>query len=1374
MPNYNLKTRYTVIPSYDVCNIPKLIFFDTAQHYMYLYVILIINIIILFFPHSGLEFRMVVLSTFESREYKEGKLLHSDSSTGFIGSVVSERTFNTVLTRAKSLFVAVGNPFYLLDAEEALVASGAQKSYCWREYLKTCADRGALIFPESKSGIVDLRGHKKLFERLFSSTPEVHRGRGEDTILQKSKEDLREKIVKWLKSNRVRLYRGKWISFRHESKQKFDDDRLQNQEVHVSPETYTLHCITSRKAEAIPLKNNQSSYRILGMKNRRGALDGAIVKVANTPSHASTYDSESKDIKKVPPLGRVIKVVQQGPEDTILCRVDEYNCNVMIPLDKKHPKFINSPHIAKVLLSGPNDGKRQASVPCFDRESLVNDDTPTLRDVIPFEDARNMLFLVLFIRWGDKFSLPLGAVIDVYPPGYSLFYAERALKAQFNIPAEDDDSFSKGDMVFEYPAPGTSTGPVPEPGPDPGEVNYPYCYTIDEPGSVTLDDALSLKYVNPAKSKASYEFAVHITSVAAHRNISSLIQHAASQGCSIYQKYKERTKRYSMLDPDVAQSMSLDEGCPRMCISVIGKAVRNRNDGSITVIDDCQLKTTVIISKAKLAYNDVEDMLILAIEDDNVIDRPRVLRLMNNYNQLPGVIPLKDQLFLLQKIALQLKNTRQGAPPNIFYACQLPKDLERNAHKYPLAHAMVEELMIWANQKVAEFMLNTPLPTILLRCQLPPVRDHNEKLENLEKILHPFRTDGTENRVKVHTAFVEQLRMAGNLTNAKNQLHLQRNYPELYSALDDFRRVQRRAHYHIVTAEDSYIEQRHYTLNCHYTHFTSPLRRCFDILVQTVLLVGLNDRNEIPVTMDQLPQMIASLNKRTANANTFEKKSYELHYALQCFKNPMYESAYVMRQDGRHISLGFFNPELKEVERVSSQVPLHALMYTPVDSNDSKGGQAIGESTVLKVSWSYRVCYFKGNANPPQFAKGSLVPVQSKTKPDPGKFAVACSYVNDTWDEGKECFKRCTFSEVLTPTMCNISNSLWSILRTSFTHTLEKGENLQKLCKELQEAQKAEIELNEERIRQSYSEEALSGSKKKNKRTSFTSTQGAFYAMKFAKVLDACEPLHVWIGASFRQKIITPTIQLVEPCPGLQLCVQHCLYPSHCFTNPAIKKASQDKYSCIVEYFDHWESALLSEAAFGATKKRDLVFLRDIDLKFKVNVFRQPSSFIMEPHFVHKDKELIEFHFSEEFVKRNWCYFEVAAGDFICARFVDNPKKDEPCRAVLHMVVEDVQDDNKDSADPYNKADVDSKVVKDKLSPKKISAKFLGDSNSIISTALKEQIVKNKGIVTCELQIMQCPVPMRLVGVHPFMYQVILDRHCSITYSTDYTLVGLN
>ena len=1277
---------------------------------------------------------MVLLSTFESRKYENGKITPLDPSVGFGSSVVSERTFNTVLTRAKSLFVAVGNPFYLLDAEEALVDSGAQKRYCWREYLKTCANHGALIF----SGSCNREEHGKLLELIFSSTPVVPQV-GEDTILLESK----DKIRKWLKHKSVYLHRGQYIVSGVEVKHQFDTPSTvklpaQESENQESPEKYTLHCITAYKAEAIPQSHNQRSYRIFGIKNRRGALDGAIVNVGSN----STHTSITKDGKRAPPLGRVIKVIEQGPEDTILCRVDNYNCNVMIPLDKKHPKFINLPQIARVLLKESKNEKGQGSVPCFDRKSLVNDDTPTLRDVIPFEEAKNMLFLVLFIRWGKKYHFPLGAVIDVYPPGYSLFYAERVLKAQFNIPAEDDS-----------PDPGTG----PDCDPDLGGVDYPHCYTIDEPESVTLDDALSLKYVNPAQSKANpnpnpirYEFAVHITSVAAHRNIRDIIEEAKSQGCTIYQKYKNQTKRYSMLKQDVAKSMSLNEDCRRRCISVIGQAERNR-DGLITITGTFELRQTVIVSRAKLAYDNVEDMLMLAV-DDHFIAQRHVYDIMSRYNenQLPGVMLLKDQLFILKEIAMQLKNTRLDGPPqSIFHSCQLPQDLERNAHNYPLAHAMVEELMIWANQKVSEYMINQPVPSILLRCQLPPGSDHNKILENLRRSLRPFQAGEMENGLKVHVAFVEHLRMAGNLTNAKNELHLQRNYLELYSALDDFRRVQHRAKYRIVNTEDSDTERRHYTLNCYYTHFTSPLRRCFDILVQTVLLAGLNRRDEIPVAMDHLQQMITSFNKRTANAVAFQKKSYELHYALQCFKNPMYESAYVMRQDGRHISLAFFNPELKEVERESSYVPLHALMYTPVDSNDSEGRQAT--PNVLKVLWSYRVCCLDGKSNPLQFANGPLVHVQSNTQPDPGKFAVACSYVHDTWGEGKEYFKRCTFSVLLMPTTCNITHSLWSLLQTSFMRTFGAGNNLEEVCKELQITQQEEIESNAQNVRLNYSEKAQGSSqaKRKSKEISIQSAiKGAFYAVKFAKVLDAYEPLHVWIGASMRHKIITPTIQLVEPCPGLQLCVQHCLYPSHCFTNPAIKKASQSIYGDVADYFDHWESALLSEAAYGATKNRDLIFIRDAKLRFNVdemNVFEQPASLVMEPHYVHKDKELVEFHLPQEFVKRNWCYFEVAAGDFICARFVDNTKKNDSCRALLHMVVEDVQDDKhkKDSAKLYDQVDIDSKGVQDNLLPKKISAKFLGQSNSIISTALKEQIERNEGVITCELQLIQCPVPMR-------------------------------
>ena len=54
-------------------------------------------------------------------------------------SVCDQFVFNTVITRAQSLVVAVGNPFMLLKMEHH------NSKPCWREYLNLCAMHGTLI-----------------------------------------------------------------------------------------------------------------------------------------------------------------------------------------------------------------------------------------------------------------------------------------------------------------------------------------------------------------------------------------------------------------------------------------------------------------------------------------------------------------------------------------------------------------------------------------------------------------------------------------------------------------------------------------------------------------------------------------------------------------------------------------------------------------------------------------------------------------------------------------------------------------------------------------------------------------------------------------------------------------------------------------------------------------------------------------------------------------------------------------------------------------------------------------------------------------------------------------------------------------------------
>ena len=57
--------------------------------------------------------------------------------------------FNTVLTRSKSLVVAVGSPLALLGIEKHIKAryGTSKEAKCWSSYLKLCLEKGTFIIP---------------------------------------------------------------------------------------------------------------------------------------------------------------------------------------------------------------------------------------------------------------------------------------------------------------------------------------------------------------------------------------------------------------------------------------------------------------------------------------------------------------------------------------------------------------------------------------------------------------------------------------------------------------------------------------------------------------------------------------------------------------------------------------------------------------------------------------------------------------------------------------------------------------------------------------------------------------------------------------------------------------------------------------------------------------------------------------------------------------------------------------------------------------------------------------------------------------------------------------------------------------------------
>ncbi len=87
--------------------------------------------------YVGREFLAVFLNTSEP-VWEDG------STRNPTKSICDPFVFNTVLTRAKALVFAVGNPFNLLRSEQHMVRRYGEKGRCWSEFLKCCLQHNTL------------------------------------------------------------------------------------------------------------------------------------------------------------------------------------------------------------------------------------------------------------------------------------------------------------------------------------------------------------------------------------------------------------------------------------------------------------------------------------------------------------------------------------------------------------------------------------------------------------------------------------------------------------------------------------------------------------------------------------------------------------------------------------------------------------------------------------------------------------------------------------------------------------------------------------------------------------------------------------------------------------------------------------------------------------------------------------------------------------------------------------------------------------------------------------------------------------------------------------------------------------------------------
>ena len=74
---------------------------------------------------------MVILSTSEPTNA-------DGSARDLTKSICNPFVFNTVISRARSLIICVGNPYVLLRKEQHMVRQYGEKAKCWSNFLKLC------------------------------------------------------------------------------------------------------------------------------------------------------------------------------------------------------------------------------------------------------------------------------------------------------------------------------------------------------------------------------------------------------------------------------------------------------------------------------------------------------------------------------------------------------------------------------------------------------------------------------------------------------------------------------------------------------------------------------------------------------------------------------------------------------------------------------------------------------------------------------------------------------------------------------------------------------------------------------------------------------------------------------------------------------------------------------------------------------------------------------------------------------------------------------------------------------------------------------------------------------------------------------------
>ena len=1229
-------------------------------------------------------------------------------------SMCDAAVFNTVITRAASLIVAVGNPFRLIRIEQEIrnlqvkefhdrIASLTDSSkyqkeiltsemdclksrkFCWITYLHYCWTIKSLQIvpqiseqlPAETVGQVTYILVKQLLSyaraEFETDLVDLPAGINEDIILRGYNETL-NKRAEALKLGIVGDDRG-WVTEQLRETSAAKPSKGLTENVNRTGVLCWLKQQSPYRCLAYPIEKKgvksqiSGPYVIKDVANRNGAFDGAIVRVSEVPeSRGSHY---------------VSYIEKNNFNLLLICKADNKDCDSLMPIDDRVPRIVNLPHIKNFYLGKDSEEGHlvlaknllaKQEIACFDLKSLGKSMLPKITNTIPLEFSKDLLFIVKPLYWPKSETFPVGAVIAFFPRSVSLYQAQIFLNARYMVPRKEV-SLSEPSFHLKVRQPSDA------------ECHY------KEGIAIVADSGYSTCAFSLSEEGGKYVVYIHIPNVG--RSVETL------------KEFQSKNDGFDGLegDEDLGHfgqwaSFTVDTSDQTNYFPVLPQSVVN--ELSHTTGNQKSITLRVSFSKSF----DLEKIGSFSLDSVKCKYRytlKEIEKLLSSESS--KCTPLKLQI--LYKIVNQLKRS------------ELLSQMSIKSQKYPCASLLVEGLLSLANNKAAEkIAFGLPRHTLLKIARFSLDSD----LDNISKVfsgVFPFSMfpdllesrKGSHQRIYSHSMnnLLNILRAGmdkATLAKAREEaIDLMKCPPDKLSMLDALKEI---ACEEFVTMKiankvrnlDTLLDTLKINLNAlnslhqtAMTSFTNPFDSLFDIIVQIALTKVIDGS----ITNGALPYGSTSLSKFCHMCTMASQQSLQYRRELSLV------GLALEAQESSIMCYGMISLITNGSENI-----IHIYCSNPDFHNLPRNRFNLLE--VGRIKSRDDIAYFYHT-----FKETSLVgPCQVIQN---GNFSIIK-------DDGKH--SQSSLSLFAPGTDGSLHKLQWSIKNSKCmldvpVETLEKVDFFAKDCNpNTASALLTEIsKLDLKEYRPSISQVFTDYSHKFSENSKVVTQGKNYYPQEFPSApltishyktaLDVCHPIRIWITCDSTGYVATPAIQLIELHPDLRLCLQHQTNPEACFTPGVEFSQPKDVWSSIEEYTEFWKDIVLAEAAassirnYGNSDDNKILCISNFMLKF--DGFKIPRTCIGEE--VYEPTGNITATLSKDFTFNKSEFFQFGQGSLVCVRyeikvskadlpeamykkFCSNCHFDGYARAVFHMVVKSVR-----NADSLEELEYDDEIVRE-------------------------------------------------------------------------------